>query len=563
MHVSPYINLTGDAGTSGFFTSGMVYKILAIALEQPSREFIEEFLDHPEIDFQVQYADAPERAMAAIIHERPDIILLDADPLGHELYETIRQIHQHETTLKIPVCILTTCQTPELLNNIIGAGAIDIVLKPLNHQDFNNCLHQAVEIINSYRQIEMRIQKTKEDIHALEKLMNTASNMSFAFVVFNADGELEWANDGFERLHGYTIDEFRTKFGNSLQNLIDVPDSASLVTKLRNDKQSFDCTCRISQKSGEYRWLQVFITPKLNPAGQIEKFIAVEIDITAFKTKEDELNAQYRRMQDITLYLEKANAQLEVQKGEINQQKLLIELEQEKSEKLLLNILPFEVAKQLKSKGRAGTRSYKLVSVMFADFKGFSNISKNLDPKDLVSILDSYFVKFDEIIGFHYIEKIKTIGDAYMCAGGLPLSNKSNPVDAVLAGLEIQHYMNTLNDSKVLNKLPVWELRLGIHSGPVVAGVVGKKRFAYDIWGDAVNIASRMEQSGHVGMVNVSGVTYSYVKDFFDCDYRGKIETKNLGKIDMYFINRIKAEFSADKLGIVPNEVMINMVNKL
>jgi class 3 adenylate cyclase len=268
-------------------------------------------------------------------------------------------------------------------------------------------------------------------------------------------------------------------------------------------------------------------------------------------------------MKEITRHLEKANAQLEVQKGEINHQKMVIEEEQEKSEKLLLNILPFEVAKQLKSKGKAGTRQYKLVSVLFTDFKGFSNISKTLDPKDLVSILDSYFAKFDEITGAHYIEKIKTIGDAYMCAGGLPLSNKSNPVDAVLAGLEIQNYMNTLNDSKVLNHLPVWELRLGIHSGPVVAGVVGKKRFAYDIWGDTVNIASRMEQSGHVGWVNISGATYDYIKDFFDCDYRGKIETKNLGKIDMYFVNRIKPEYSSDRYGILPNDLMINMVNKL
>jgi len=540
----------------------MGYNILAIAIDQSGRKFIDEFLVHTEFEFQVNYTDTPEQALAGILNEKPDIILFDVDPIGPELYDTIRQIHQHETSLKIPVCILTSCQTPELLNNIIGAGAIDIMLKPLNH-DFYSCINQAVEIINSYRQIELRIQKTKEDIDALEKIMNTASNMSFAFVVFDAAGDLEWANDGFERLHGYSIDEYRGTFGNSLQSLIPATESAGLVRKLQEDKQSFDCTCRISQKSGDYRWLQVFITPKLNPAGQIEKFIAVEIDITAFKTKEDELNAQYRRMKDLTLFLEKANAQLEVQKGEINQQKLLIELEQEKSEKLLLNILPFEVAKQLKSKGRAGTRSYKLVSVLFADFKGFSNISKTLDPKDLVSILDSYFAKFDEIIGFHYIEKIKTIGDAYMCAGGLPLSNKSNPVDAVLAGLEIQHYMNTLNDSKVLDQLPVWELRLGIHSGPVVAGVVGKKRFAYDIWGDAVNIASRMEQSGHVGMVNVSGVTYEFVKDFFECNYRGKIETKNLGKIDMYFINRIKSEFSADKLGIVPNEVMINLVNKL
>jgi len=393
--------------------------------------------------------------------------------------------------------------------------------------------------------------------------MISPANTPFAIMIACPAGDIEWANEGFELLHGCDLNEYRARFGGSIFSLAPVSDITRIFNKCLIEKQSVELDCKVINHSGEYRWLEIFFTPQLNSAGEVEKIIAVEIDITAFKTKEEELNAQYSRMKEITRNLEKANSQLEVQKGEINHQKMLIEEEQEKSEKLLLNILPFEVARQLKSKGRTGTRQYKLVSVIFTDFKGFSSISKTLRPKELVSILDAYFAKFDEITGAHYIEKIKTIGDAYMCAGGLPLSNRSNPVDAVLAGLEIQNYMNTLNDSRVLNNLTVWELRLGIHTGPVVAGVVGKKRFAYDIWGDTVNIASRIEQSGHVGMVNISGVTYEYIRDFFECDYQGKIETKKLGKIDMYFVNRIKPEFSLDKLGFIPNEPMTNLINKL
>ena len=401
------------------------------------------------------------------------------------------------------------------------------------------------------------------DLGTMENMMISSANTPFAFIVINPEGEIEWVNEGFERLHGCKLEEFRARYGNSIFNLAPATDMSKIISKCLFEKQSVEFVFQVAQDPEERRWIQIFITPQLDSSGTVEKLVAVEIDITSSKKKEEELNEQYRQMKEITRILEKANAQLEVQKAEINQQKMLLEEEQEKSEKLLLNILPYEVARQLKSKGRTGTRQYKLVSVMFTDFKGFSAISKTLEPKDLVSILDSYFAKFDEIISAHYIEKIKTMGDAYMCAGGLPLSSKSNPVDAVLAGLEIQHYMNTLNDSRVLNNLQVWELRLGIHTGPVVAGVVGKKRFAYDIWGDTVNIASRMEQSGHVGMVNISGVTYECIRDFFDCNYRGKIETKNMGKIDMYFVNRIKPAFSSDNLGIVPNEEMINQINKL
>lgn len=450
-----------------------------------------------------------------------------------------------------------------LLNTIENAGVFDYGSKSIAIPELINWLKKTLELFETSHDLDNIIQGIKEDHELLIKLLAHSGQTPFAFIVIKPSGELEWVNDGFERLHGYRLGEYRELFGNTIFSLDPSSEITNLFNKCLKENKSFDSICKVKSKKGEIRWLQIFITPQLDLNGKIEEIIAVEIDITSFKNKEEELYSQNNKIKEIARALEKTNALLEEQKNEINEQKQTIELEQEKSEKLLLNILPFEIAKQLKSKGRAGTRQYKLVSVLFADFKGFSRISKTLDPKDLVNILDSYFATFDEITGKHYIEKIKTIGDAYMCAGGLPLSNKSNPIDAVLAGLEIQNYLNTLNDSKVLNNLQLWELRVGIHTGPVVAGVVGKKRFAYDIWGDAVNIASRMEQGGHVGMVNISGSTYEYIKDFFDCDHRGKIETKNMGKIDMYFVNRIKPEFSQDKFGILPNDVMINLVNKL
>jgi len=450
-----------------------------------------------------------------------------------------------------------------LLNTAENTGVFDYHSNTMAVPELIEWLKKTFELLETSNDLDQLIYKAKEDHKVLEKLLADSVHIPFSFFVIKPSGELEWANDGFERLHGYRLAEYRELYGNTIFSLDPSSEIANVFNKCLKENKPFESICRVKSKKGEMRWLQIFITPQVSRSGKIEELIAVEIDISSFKNKEEELNAQNSKIKEIARVLEKTNALLEEQKHEINEQKQTIELEQEKSEKLLLNILPFEVARQLKSKGRAGTRSYKLVSVLFADFKGFSRISKTLDPKDLVNILDSYFATFDEITGKHYIEKIKTIGDAYMCAGGLPLSNKSNPVDAVLAGLEIQHYLNTLNDTKVLNNLQIWELRIGIHTGPVVAGVVGKKRFAYDIWGDTVNIASRMEQGGHVGMVNISGNTYEYIKDFFDCDNRGKIETKNLGKIDMYFVNRIKPKFSMDKFGILPNEIMINLVNKL
>jgi ligand-binding sensor domain-containing protein/class 3 adenylate cyclase len=237
--------------------------------------------------------------------------------------------------------------------------------------------------------------------------------------------------------------------------------------------------------------------------------------------------------------------------------------EKNKSEKLLLNILPEKTAEELKNKGSATPRFYDLATVLFTDFKGFTMISETLAPEELVGELNQCFMLFDEIIEKHNIEKIKTIGDAYMCAAGLPHPNRTNPIDVVLAGLEMQQIMRVMKERYEAMGKQYWSCRLGIHTGPLVAGVIGKKKFAYDVWGDTVNTASRMESSGEVGMVNISGNTYEYVKDYFEFEYRGKVSAKNKGNIDMYFVLRIKPEYAADEQGIQPNELFLQKIEQL
>ncbi len=212
--------------------------------------------------------------------------------------------------------------------------------------------------------------------------------------------------------------------------------------------------------------------------------------------------------------------------------------EKKRSEALLLNILPEETAEELKATGKAKTKSFELVSVLFTDFKNFTQASEILTPEELVEEINYCYSAFDRIITKYGIEKIKTIGDSYMCAGGLPVANKTNPFDIVAAGLEMVKFIEENKQDRIAKGQPYFELRLGVHSGPVVAGIVGIKKFAYDIWGDTVNTASRMESSGAVGRVNISGTTYEIVKDKFTCTHRGKIEAKNKGVIDMYFVER-------------------------
>lgn len=215
-----------------------------------------------------------------------------------------------------------------------------------------------------------------------------------------------------------------------------------------------------------------------------------------------------------------------------------LQIEKEKSDALLLNILPEETAIELKEKGSAAPRYFDHATIMFTDFINFTKICEQLKPEELVKEIDYYYKNFDNIISRYNIEKIKTIGDSYMCVGGIPIENDKNQEDVVHAALDIIDFILLEKEKRILEKRMYFEVRCGIHTGAVVAGIVGTKKFAYDIWGDAVNIASRMESNGEANSVNISSSTYELIQHQFNCVHRGKINIKNKGEMDMYLVHR-------------------------
>lgn len=221
----------------------------------------------------------------------------------------------------------------------------------------------------------------------------------------------------------------------------------------------------------------------------------------------------------------------------IQKTKLIIEKERNRSDELLLNILPKETANELKLNGKVEAKKFDSVTVLFSDFKSFTQYAEQLSPELLVERVDYYFSRFDQIMEKYGLEKIKTIGDAYMCAAGLPFPSQDHAAKMVLAALEMAQFVN---DAKNDNSTHQFEIRIGIHSGPVVAGIVGTKKFAYDIWGDTVNIAARMESSSEAGKINISENTHQLIYKAFECEYRGEIEAKNRGMMKMYYVTAKK-----------------------
>jgi class 3 adenylate cyclase len=234
---------------------------------------------------------------------------------------------------------------------------------------------------------------------------------------------------------------------------------------------------------------------------------------------------------EIALYKAKMETQLKAKTKELEEEK-------NKTDELLHHILPKEIIKELKQNGIVSPRHYEMISILFTDFQGFRKISNSLPPSELVAELNEIFYSFDLIIEKYDLEKLKTLGDTYMIGGGLPKESTDHAVKVICAGLDMIDFLDKRNKNSDIK----WLMRVGVNSGQVVAGVVGTNKFNYDVWGDTVNIASRMESNSEPGKINISGNTYQLIKDYFDCEFRGKLSAKGKGEIDMYFVLGVKPE---------------------
>lgn len=239
-----------------------------------------------------------------------------------------------------------------------------------------------------------------------------------------------------------------------------------------------------------------------------------------------------------------------------------LELTKKDNEDLLQNVFPKKIADSLLAYGTVAPERYEDVTIMFTDFDGFSKVVPNLSPEELISGLSHYFDQFDSFAEEHNLIKIKTIGDSYMAVGGLPIKNHTHPIDTILAALRMKDFVNKVRENGN-SEYPSFPIRIGIHTGSAVVGVIGKKRFAYDIWGADVNLASRMEENADNHFINISKSTYDRVHEFFECENRGEIEAKNMGKVPMYSLKRIKPEYSEDEEGLKPSRLFAREYNAL
>lgn len=522
--------------------------LLAAGFSEKSFEDLKEIVGSDEQPIDPFLASGSDHIIETIVQHTPDIILVNSNNPLIDPISVIKHINELESGRKIPIILATDNSSNTVIEEAFQNGIIDFITFPFRREEL---LHR-IKIAHFKND---KITQLGQQCEQLKQLSYVATKTSNSVAIINPEGKIEWVNKGFTDMYEYSFEEFKRKFEGTLFNPKFNTSFNKALHKSVYDKNNVVYENRWFTKTGKEKWVQTTLTPIFDETTRkVTKLIAIETDITDLKKAEKRLEEKNNNLLKTTKRIETTNEILENQRIEL-------ENEKQRSENLLLNILPYATAQQLKRKGESKLRSYKRVTVMFADFQSFTKLSEKISNEKLISELNDYFGQFDEIITQHHIEKIKTMGDCYMCAGGIPLSNKSNPIDVTLAGLQIQEYAEKIRQQKEKENLPSWELRVGLHTGEVIAGVIGKKKFAYDIWGDTVNTASRMETSGETGKVNVSGDTYQFIKDYFDCTYRGKIQVKYKGQMEMYFVNRLKQEYSQNEEGTIPNETFMKILS--
>lgn len=260
---------------------------------------------------------------------------------------------------------------------------------------------------------------------------------------------------------------------------------------------------------------------------------------------ENDLNREIEILKERIEYLGKLNEELAEQNKELR--------EENDRNIELLSFLPQDAKKQIKLKGKDSSLRYKMVTVLYSDVKGFTELSKEQYAEALVDELDNFFFQFDNIVEKNNIQKVKSIGDTFMCAGGIPKKNRTNAIEVILAALEMQDYLKKMQEESKKNNKKIWNLTFGINTGPVIATVSGKKKISYDVKGDTVNIASRIESACVPGEISISADTYEFVKDFFACEYKTKMPVKYKGDTALYVVKGFRPELSEGNMGKIPN----------
>lgn len=524
----------------------MHYSILAIYQSQQLLENIQKNLSSSKYCFTFHGFIKKEGIAIECQHIEADLILIDYNLSSSSVKECLQLLRYHSQFKDKGVVVLVEPNNGNI-HELLEIGVDDFIEMPINATTFASKLVLNINKAKVVKDLEIKSSQFSD-------ISLAASKAGTSLIMISSKGEIMWVNEGFEMLYECTLDEFRNRFGNNLFEGHPNTNTIEAMKQCREEGIYVVYESVWQTKSNQRKYIQTTLTPIYDHRGQFSKIIAIEMDISDLKMAESELNDKNDNLLTLTEYLEESNTILDQQRLEIEQQKESLEKEKQKTDELLLNILPEVAAHQLKKKGFVRPKNYSQVSVFFADFVNFSRISRSYENiEDFITALSFYFEAFDEITTRRFVEKIKTIGDCYMCVGGVPQVNKSHAFDTVLAALEVQQFVEEVAKKDREAGKPVWRLRVGIHSGSVMAGVIGKKKFAYDIWGDTVNVASRMEANGEAGKVNISETTYQHIKDYFQCTYRGKIPAKSIGEINMYFVERILPEYSEDEHGFVPN----------
>lgn len=478
---------------------------------------------------------------------KPTLLIVDFNIGSQAIIESICIVNSING-YKTPIIVAFPLEKSQEFNTILNAGIDDFI----DFSSIPSLLQLRVNICIERNRICSKFIDKSEQFNDISLAVSQAGS---SLLIIDKNGSIVWVNEGFEMLYECELQEFTSKYGGNVFQSHFNPRTAEAMKRCAEDGEFVVYESIWFTNNNRRKNIQTSLTPIYDSQGEFSKIIAIETDITDLKQAEEALSDKHDNLLTTMEHLEEANEQLEHHRQAIEQQKADLQEEKDKSESLLLNILPEVVAHQLKKKGFVKPKTYNDVSVMFADFVGFSTlINRYENIADFLAKLSFYFETFDEITSRRYIEKIKTIGDCYMCAGGIPQINKSHPLDTILAGLEIQKFVEERAVIDKANNEPVWQLRIGIHSGPIMAGVIGKKKFAYDIWGDTVNIASRVQSNGIPGMVRISESTYEKVKDFFEIGKMSEIDAKNIGLLNTYIVKRILPEFSEDEMGYLPNE---------